>query len=118
MRTVRQLVVPGLGPLPLTMPVADSLSLTGLGRDATYAAIERGEIPAIRVNRTIRVLTIPLLRQLGYDLELDQAAPDNNEEPPAGDSSTNLTPPKDRSDHEYRTSEPEQPAASGLRAVH
>lgn len=53
------------GRLTLTVPDAGR-HLYGIGRDAAYAAVERGEIPAVRVGRTLRVPTHAALRQLGW----------------------------------------------------
>lgn len=39
-----------------------------LGRNASYAAAARGEIPTVRIGKKIRVPVAQLLRQLGYDL--------------------------------------------------
>lgn len=39
----------------------------GLGRNATYAAAERGDIPTIRIRGRIVVPTAPLRRMLGLD---------------------------------------------------
>lgn len=55
----------------LTLPVyPDAADLFGLGRDATYAAVENGDIESFRQGRTIRVLTVPALRQLGWPDDL------------------------------------------------
>ena len=49
--------------------------ILGLSRQATYNAVERGEIPTIRVGRRILVPTASLRRMLGLDVaELDTAA--------------------------------------------
>lgn len=75
----------------LTLSVyPETAQLYGLGRDATYAAVERGEIPSIRVGRTIRVPTHAALRQLGWpdesiaralgvDVDDDDDAPQDTE---------------------------------------
>lgn len=52
------------GRLVLTVPEAGRL-LWGLGRDASYAAAERGEIPSQKVGRRLIVPTHAALRQLG-----------------------------------------------------
>jgi excisionase family DNA binding protein len=41
--------------LPLFLTVAEAATLLRKGRSATYAAIERGQIPSVRVGRTLRV---------------------------------------------------------------
>jgi excisionase family DNA binding protein len=51
---------------PLTLPVwPDAGKLLGLGRNATYDAIARGEIPVIRFGRRIVVPRKALERMLG-----------------------------------------------------
>ena len=57
------------GRLVLTVPEAGRL-LYGIGRDAAYAAAERGEIPVQRVGRTLRVPTHAALKQLGMSDDL------------------------------------------------
>lgn len=52
-----------------TLTVPEAGRLFGIGRDAAYAAVERDEIPSIRVGRTIRVPTHAALRQLGWSDE-------------------------------------------------
>lgn len=69
MTAARTIHVAGVGPLPLGLNVAESQPITRLGRDATYAAIERGEIHSIRVGRRIVIPTIPLLRQYGIEID-------------------------------------------------
>ena len=53
------------GHLTMSVPEAGR-QLYGIGRDAAYAAVERGEIPAVRVGRSLRVPTHAALRQLGW----------------------------------------------------
>jgi hypothetical protein len=72
-KSVRTIQVAGLGELPLNLTVPESQPITRLGRDATYAAIERGDLHAVRVGRRIVIPTIPLLRQ--YGLEVDHTTP-------------------------------------------
>ena len=43
------------GELPLFLTVTETARLIRKGRTATYAAIERGDIPSVRVGRTLRV---------------------------------------------------------------
>ncbi len=57
------------GRLVLTVPEAGQM-LWGLGRDASYAAAERGEIPAQKVGRRLVVPTHAALKQLGMSDEL------------------------------------------------
>lgn len=53
-----------------TLSVPDGGALAGLGRDASYSAAERGELPTIRIGRSLRVPTYALLAQLGMPPEL------------------------------------------------
>lgn len=76
MTTARTIHVTGIGPLPLNLNVAESQGITRLGRDATYAAIERGDIHAIRVGRRIVIPTIPLLRQYGIEIDANAGSED------------------------------------------
>lgn len=39
-----------------------------LGRNASYAAAARGDIPTVRIGKKIRVPVLPFLRLLGYDV--------------------------------------------------
>lgn len=41
--------------LPLFLTVEETAALMRKGRTATYAAIERGQLPSVRVGRSIRV---------------------------------------------------------------
>jgi excisionase family DNA binding protein len=47
-----------------TYDVAEAGRLLGLGRNATYEAIRRGDIPTIRVGKRILVLKVALDRML------------------------------------------------------
>lgn len=76
MITAHTIHVAGIGPLPLNLNVAESQAITRLGRDATYAAIGRGDIHAIRVGRRIVIPTIPLLRQYGIAIDTHAGSED------------------------------------------
>lgn len=54
----------------LTVTVPEAGRMLGLGRDAAYAAAERGEIPAITVGRRKVVPTHALLRLVGWPDDL------------------------------------------------
>lgn len=56
-------------PLALSVPEAGR-RLYGIGRDAAYAAAERGEIPCQKVGRRLVVPTHAALQQLGMSDEL------------------------------------------------
>jgi len=55
--------------------------MCGIGRDAAYAAAKRGEIPTLRLGRTLRVPVAKLLELLG-------ATPTYNGAEPHQDSAT------------------------------
>jgi excisionase family DNA binding protein len=46
---------------PLTMTVPEAAKLIGLSDSATYDAVSRGEIPALRIGRRILVKRLELL---------------------------------------------------------
>lgn len=52
--------------LPLFLTVEETAALLRKGRTSLYAAIERGQIPSVRVGRTLRVPREALL-SLGAD---------------------------------------------------
>ena len=58
----------------LTVTVTETARLLRIGRNETYAAIERGEIPAIRIGRRILVPRAQLERLLGADDRQPDAA--------------------------------------------
>lgn len=47
----------------ISVPVAGQV--VGIGRDAAYAAAARGELPVLKLGRTLRVPVPALLRLLG-----------------------------------------------------
>jgi len=51
-----------------TVTVEIAGAALGLGRSSAYAAVRRGEVPAIRIGRRLVVPTGHLLRLLGADL--------------------------------------------------
>lgn len=53
--------------LPPTLSVEQAGELVGVGRNAAYRAAHRGELPAFRVGRKLRVPTADLLRLLGVE---------------------------------------------------
>lgn len=53
----------------LTVPVPVAGRLLGLGRDSSYAAAIRGDIPSLRIGRRIVVPVPQLLRLLGVNTE-------------------------------------------------
>jgi len=62
---------------PLTISVPEAGRRLGLGRDASYEAARRGELPALRFGRHLRVPVIALdrlLAEAGRKPAPDQAA--------------------------------------------
>ncbi len=54
---------------PLTMTVSEAAALIGLSESATYDAVGRGELPAVRIGRRILIKRIELLAMFpGSDL--------------------------------------------------
>jgi excisionase family DNA binding protein len=53
----------------LTCSVPEAGQLLGIGRDAAYAAAARGEIPTLRLGRSLRVPVPKLLELLGVTPE-------------------------------------------------
>jgi len=51
--------------LPLMLRVSDAMALCDLGRTATYEAIRCGDIPSIKLGRSIRVPKHRLMEMLG-----------------------------------------------------
>lgn len=57
-----------------TLTVADAAQALGIGRNAAYEAVQRGELPSLRLGRRVLVPTAQLRRMLGLDLEREDAA--------------------------------------------
>ena len=51
-----------------TIDVPEAGEFYGLGRNASYAAAARGDLPTVRIGKKIRVPVAQLLRQLGYEI--------------------------------------------------
>jgi excisionase family DNA binding protein len=49
----------------LTVSVREAAAMLGLSKNSVLAAVERGELPAIRVGRRILIARLPLERRLG-----------------------------------------------------
>ena len=56
--------------LPLTLRVGDAARLVGVGRSSMYAAVQRGDFSALRINGRTVVLTVPLLRRMGLEVDV------------------------------------------------
>jgi hypothetical protein len=65
----------------LTVSVPEAGRMLGIGRDAAYAAAARGQIPTLRLGRTLRVSVPKLLALLGE-------TPTHNGAEPRTDSAT------------------------------
>lgn len=50
---------------PLTISVSEAAELLGVSEKTVRAAVEKGQLEAIRVGRLIRIVRAPLLQQLG-----------------------------------------------------
>lgn len=50
-----------------TLTVVEAAALLGVGRDSLYAAIDRGEVPSLRIGRRLVVPTAALRRLVGID---------------------------------------------------
>lgn len=59
----------------LTVSVPEAGQLLGIGRDAAYAAASRGELPVLRLGRTLRVPVPRLLELLGIPQTDSEFAP-------------------------------------------
>ena len=53
--------------LPPTLSVEQAAELVGVGRNTAYRAAHRGDIPAFRVGRQLRIPTAGLLRLLAIE---------------------------------------------------
>lgn len=51
----------------LTMSVPEAGKLLGIGRNAAYAAAERGQIPTIKLGKLLRVPRIAIEKMIGID---------------------------------------------------
>ena len=66
----------------LVYTVEETAELLGIGRSAAYEAVRRGDIPAIRIGRSLRVPRRRLEALL--DSENDNAAPAGGDVPAPG----------------------------------
>jgi hypothetical protein len=57
-----------------TIGVPTAGQVLGIGRDAAYAAAARGEIPVLRIGRSLRVPVPALLAMLGSSGSIDSEA--------------------------------------------
>jgi excisionase family DNA binding protein len=62
-------ILPDFESLPEVLTVPETARVMRLGRDATYEAIRRGEIPAIRIGRRVLVAKRALRRLLAGEPE-------------------------------------------------
>jgi excisionase family DNA binding protein len=58
----------------LTMSVPEAGAMLGLGRNGSYAAVERGEIPVIKLGRKLRVPRVAIERLLASARSTAEAA--------------------------------------------
>lgn len=69
----------------LTITVPEAGELLGIGRDAAYDAVERGDIPSLRIGRRILVPVPKLLELVGvpyYARSTPSLFEDLHDEPP------------------------------------
>lgn len=66
-------MVPSAAEQPTTR-IEDAARVLGISRTSAYAAVRRGEIPAIRIGHRIVVPTAALRRMLGLDPEPTETA--------------------------------------------
>lgn len=74
-----------------TITVKEAGEVIGIGRDAAYAAVHRGEIPGLRLGRRL-VVPVPKLLQLLGALPEDSDAGPSQEPASANDSSLTKEP--------------------------
>jgi excisionase family DNA binding protein len=60
---------------PHVLTVEEAAAFLGIGRNAAYEAVARGEIPAIRIGRSIRIPRSGLMHLLKIDEALPSQAP-------------------------------------------
>lgn len=77
------------GPVPYpeerpTVTVEEAAQWLGIGRSAAYVAAQRGEIPAIRLGRLVRIPTAALRVLLALDPPPDADTDCTPEPPPPG----------------------------------
>jgi excisionase family DNA binding protein len=63
-----------------TISVPEAGRLLGVGRNASYEAAARGEIPVIRIGRMLRVPKAALMRMLALDHPAGKERQQNNAE--------------------------------------
>lgn len=63
-----------LSDLPLALTIEEAGAVLKLGRSASYAAARRGEIPTIRIGRSLRVPRQKLAQLLGENENSARAA--------------------------------------------
>lgn len=61
--------------LPPTLTVEEAGQLLGISRRSAYRAVERGEIPSLRLGRLLRVPTVKLLDLIGFGADAATAGP-------------------------------------------
>lgn len=74
---------------PAVLTVEEAARVLRIGRSAAYDAVRRGELPAVRIGRTLRIPRHRLEQMLGH--ESDEAA-GANQRP----RETNFQPPEQR----------------------
>ena len=68
-----------LNDLPAALTVEEAASVCQIGRSSAYEGVRTGEIPSIRIGRSIRVPTALLMKMLGVETiaeSADRSPPD------------------------------------------
>lgn len=66
--------------LPPTITVPEAAELLGVGVRSAYRAVQKGQIPSLRVGRRLLVPTAGLLRLVGLSSVTDRSTKNNTQE--------------------------------------
>jgi excisionase family DNA binding protein len=91
--------------LPPTISAKEVASILGIGLNQTYALAHDGEIPVLKLGRSLRFPTARILEMLGIESESRAGPPGAREGPPQGPS-RNVTRQDDDFDGDASTGEP------------
>jgi excisionase family DNA binding protein len=73
--------VSALADLPAVLTVEEAAAVLRIGRSAAYEAVKVGEIPSIRIGRSLRIPKHQLERLLGHENPRTNEAPAGNGSP-------------------------------------
>jgi hypothetical protein len=108
---VTALTIADIADLP-TVDVPTAGQVLGIGRDASYAAAARGEIPTLRLGRSLRVPVPKLLELLGASSPTDSEA---GELSPGTRSTSAATQKVNLNDHRPATRSQQGPVTTNAR---